>query len=227
MSKNREVWRNLVAIEGIDGSGTTTLLNSLKSSLAGGKIWFGAEPTEGSVGRVIRNAISGRSPVTPRTLALLFAADRCEHIYGGGGIREGLDSGNIYITDRYLFSSLAYQSLFVDWNWVDQLNSEYPLPSHMIYLKIPMEHALRRISMRGERDIFETEELQRRVSEGYERSIGKYRDSGTKFLEIDSRKSPKEICQAGLDFISELLRQTDHLGSRRIDLPHCQTEPNR
>ncbi|CAD7837652.1 Thymidylate kinase [Olavius algarvensis spirochete endosymbiont] len=204
MSKTRNIWKGLVAIEGIDGSGTTTLLSSLEKSLKGKNIRFGAEPTNGNIGEVIRDALSGRKAVTPKTLALLFAADRREHIYGGGGIQEGLDSGLIYITDRYLFSSLAYQTLSVDWHWVDQLNSEYPLPSHMVYLRIPVEHALERISARDEKDIFETAELQYKVAEGYMRSIEKYRDSGIKILEIDSRGNLEETCAAVLNFIGEL-----------------------
>jgi len=204
MSKTRDIWKGLVAIEGIDGSGTTTLLNSLRESLTGRNIRFGAEPTNGSIGGVIRDALSGRNVLTPKTLALLFAADRREHIYGADGIRESLDSGYIYITDRYLFSSLAYQTLSVDWNWVDRLNFEYPLPSHMIYLKIPVEQALERISARDGKDIFETAELQHRVVESYMRSIEKYWNSGIKFLEIDYLKTPKEACAAVLNFISEL-----------------------
>lgn len=205
MNGTRDIWKGLVAIEGIDGSGTTTLLNSLEKSLTGRNIRFGAEPTRGNIGDVIRDALSGRKTVTPKTLALLFAADRREHIYGGGGIQESLDSGHIYITDRYVFSSLAYQTLFVDWHWVDRLNLEYPLPSHMIYLRIPVEHAFERISSRDGKDIFETVELQHRVVRSYMRSIEEYRDSGMKFLEIDSRGSPKEICAEVLNFIDELL----------------------
>jgi len=204
MNKSRDVWKGLVAIEGIDGSGKTTLLKSLGKALTDKNIRLGNEPTDGNIGDVIRDAISGRRAVTPETLAMLFAADRHEHIYGVGGIQEALHSGNVYITDRYLFSSLAYQTLFVGWDWVDQLNSKYPLPSHMIYLKIPVEHALERISMRGGRAILETAELQRRAIEGYRRSIDKYRDSGIKYLEIDSRKSPKEVCLEGFNFINEL-----------------------
>jgi len=204
MNTTRDVWKGLIAIEGIDGSGKTTLLNSLGKTLTDKNIRLGSEPTNGSIGDVIRNAVSGRGALIPKTLAMLFAADRHEHIYGVGGIQEALNSGNIYITDRYLFSSLAYQTLFVDWDWVDQLNSKYPLPGHMIYLKLPVEDALDRISTRGRRAILETSELQRRAVESYRQSIDKYRDSGMKYLEIDSRKSPKEVCREGFDFISEL-----------------------
>jgi len=204
MSGIRDIWKGLVAIEGIDGSGTTTLLNSLGEALAGRNIRLGAEPTGGNIGSVIRDVLSGGKAVTPKTLALLFAADRREHIYGEGGIRDSLDSGQIYITDRYLFSSLAYQTLSVDWRWVDNLNSEYPLPGHMIYLRIPVQHALKRISTRAGKDIFETAELLHGIAEGYMRSIEKYRDSGMKFLEINSLGTLREARTAVLNFIDEL-----------------------
>jgi len=204
MREVRDIWQGLIAIEGIDGSGTTTLLNLLKGNLAGRKISLGAEPTNGNIGEVIRDAISGRKTVGQKSLALLFAADRHEHIYGKGGIKESLDSGNLYITDRYLFSSLAYQSLYLDWNWIDKINFEYPLPGHMIYLEIPVEHAFKRISARDKKDIFETAELLHRIAENYRLSIEKYRDSGMKLLEIDSLMAPEESCAKVLDFIGEL-----------------------
>jgi len=113
MNSNREIWQHLVAVEGIDGAGTTTLTRNLSEALKKRNIHneTGCEPTDGPIGRIIRKALSGKQPVEPETLAMLFAADRREHLYSPRGIRQTLDSGKIYITDRYFFSSLAYQSL--------------------------------------------------------------------------------------------------------------------
>ena len=206
MNSNRELWRGLVAIEGIDGAGTTTLSRNLGVSMKKLDISFtkGCEPTDGPVGKVIRNALSGRKPVLPKTLALLFSADRREHLYNSEGIRKVLDSGRIYVTDRYFFSSLAYQSLDAEWEWVDHLNGEYPLPGHLIYLGLPVDDALKRISSRGSREIFEKADLQLKVSESYMKSIDAYRDSGMKILELDSRRKPDEVCEVAMDFLKEL-----------------------
>ena len=207
MNSNREIWQRLVAVEGIDGAGTTTLTRNLGEALARTGIPFvtGCEPTGGHIGRIIRKALSGVKPVQPKTLAMLFAADRREHLYSPGGIRDLVDSEKIYITDRYFFSSLAYQSLDAEWDWVNQLNDEYPLPGYLIYLGLPVEEAQKRISIRGETEIFDREELQHRVSASYLKSINAFRNQGMKILELDSREEVEDVCDAALNFLHELI----------------------
>jgi len=157
------------------------------------------------VGRLIRDALSGRIPLEPKALARLFIADRHEHLYGTGGIRKVLDSGAIYLTDRYFFSSLAYQTLDADWEWVDDLNADFPLPGHLIFLGIPVSDAMNRLSSRSSREIFDHSELQIRVSEAYKKSLDAYRSSEMKILELDSRNSPADLRDASLEFIGDLI----------------------
>ena len=203
MKRNREILGGLVAIEGIDGAGTTTLARNLADLLsgAGKKVTRGFEPTDGPIGRIIREGLSGRLPLAPESLALLFAADRREHLYGPDGIATLVAGGGLYITDRYFFSSLAYQSLDCPWDWVNDLNSPYPLPGHLIYLGLPVDEAMKRISGRGEQDIFETEKLQQRVAAIYDRSIEAYADSDMRVLVLDSRRPPEQISAAAAEFV--------------------------
>jgi dTMP kinase len=207
MKIDREMWDGLVAIEGIDGAGTTTLSRLLSETLKkrGRNFVCGCEPTPGPVGRLIREALAGRTPLEPKTLARLFTADRHEHLYGTDGIRKNLDSGVIYITDRYFFSSLAYQTLDADWEWVDELNADFPLPGHLIFLGIPVSDAMNRLSSRSSREIFEHTELQIRVSDAYKRSLDAYRNSGMKILELDSRNPPENLRNESLKFIEDLI----------------------
>lgn len=206
MNSNRELWTGLVAIEGIDGAGTTTLTRLLAEYFDNKTIKYTAscEPTDGDIGKIIRAALSGNAAVTPKTLALLFAADRREHLYAPGGIQSDLDSGRICISDRYFFSSLAYQSLDAEWDWVNGLNIEYPLPGHLIYLGLPVADAIKRISVRENMEIFEKEDLQHKVSESYRKSIDAYKDTGMKILELDTRETPETVRDAALDFLKDL-----------------------
>ena len=202
MKRNREILKGLVAIEGIDGAGTTTLARNLADLLAesGQNVVRGCEPTDGPIGRIIREGLSGRLPLAPESMALLFAADRREHLFGPDGISSAAADG-YYITDRYLFSSLAYQSLDCSWEWVNELNSPYPLPEYLIYLGLPVDEAMRRISGRDEQDIFETESLQQRVADIYERSIEAYAGSEMRVLTLDSRRTPGDISSAAAEFV--------------------------
>ena len=108
------VLSNFVVLEGIDGSGTTSQLRLLKEKFAledkGNSVVFTQEPTSGSIGILIRSALQGSSVFAPETMTRLFAADRCEHLYGKEGIKAALTAGKAVFSDRYLFSSLAYQT---------------------------------------------------------------------------------------------------------------------
>jgi len=90
------ILHNFIVFEGIDGSGTSTQLGILKKKL-GDKIFATAEPTELPTGLFLRRMLKGEFPVDERTAAFLFAADRCEHIYGKGGITEHVQNGKIAV----------------------------------------------------------------------------------------------------------------------------------
>ena len=207
MKRNRAVWDSFVAIEGIDGAGTTTLSKLLGDELARRNVLHtrGCEPTDGPIGKLIREGLSGRIPMSHETLALLFSADRREHLFGPEGIKSDVAAGRIAITDRYFFSSLAYQTLHADWDWVDFINTDYPLPGYLIYLSLPVEDAQKRISTRNLKEIYEEISLQLQVAEGYRKSIDTYRDSGMHILELDSREPADALCNESMKFLSELL----------------------
>lgn len=206
MNRNRELWRSLIAVEGIDGAGTTTLSALLGDVFTrrGVKHRIGCEPTDGEIGRLIRRGLSGSPALRPETMALLFSADRREHLFAEDGIASVIRSGGIYVTDRYLFSSLAYQSLEAPWDWVEGLNADYPLPGYLIYLSLPVDEAMGRLEGRESRDIYETAELQQRVSEGYRRALNRWGECGMKVLELDSRRPPDALLGDSLGFLGDL-----------------------
>ena len=102
-----------VVYEGIDGSGTTTQAARLASYLRGRgvPVCETSEPTRGPFGAVIRQALEGRLEVDERALAVAFAADRYDHLFSTDrGIVDRLKAGTWVICDRYVLSSLVYQT---------------------------------------------------------------------------------------------------------------------
>ena len=187
--------KKFVALEGIDGAGTTTQLKRIAAECGreGMRCYPTCEPTETESGRLIRKVLSGEIAVKPQTLARMFVADRYEHLYGEGGVISHLLSGEMVVTDRYLFSSLAYQSVECGWEDVYELNKYFPLPELLIYLKIPVEVGEFRASRRENREIFENNDFQRRVLRMYERAIDAHHGLGMEIMVLDGTQSEDAV----------------------------------
>lgn len=99
-----------ISFEGIDGVGKTTQVEALKDYLQslGREVVVTREPGGTSLGKSLREILLHGSFVSTRTEALLFAADRAQHV--AEVILPALNRGAVVITDRYIDSSLAYQS---------------------------------------------------------------------------------------------------------------------
>ena len=195
MNEKPEVLKNFIVLEGLDGSGTTTQMKMLKKELAGKDVpvFTTCEPSPLPTGRLIRKILRKELSVEPETLARLFSADRHEHLYGSGGIISHLEKGELVITDRYLFSSLAYQSLGCGFEHVLELNP-FPLPEYLVYVKLSPEVCQSRMKNRSQQELFEAERIQLQIIENYERGMNLYSDSGMKTVVIDGTGSPAQIC---------------------------------
>ena len=160
-----------IVFEGLDGSGTTTQTRLFTEKLTslGVPVWATAEPvSESPTGRLIRTVLRGEESVTPETLAYLYAADRHEHLYGKDGVIEHLEAGDTVICDRYKFSSLAYQSVNCNPEFVEALNKDFPNPDILFYLNTPVETCMKRIADRKSTpEIFEKENFLQKVSCNY------------------------------------------------------------
>ena len=159
-----------IVLEGPDGAGTTTQARALSAALSarGRQVHVTAEPSTGPIGKHIRALLGADKPTGDgwRTLALLFAADRLHHVQHE--IEPKLAAGVDVISDRYVLSSLVYQSLNVELDWVATLN-QYARPADLtLVVDIDPEEAARRRSARaGAEEIFDAIDQQRRVREGY------------------------------------------------------------
>ena len=188
--------KNFIVLEGLDGCGTTTQTALLVKKLEekGIPSMSTNEPTKGSIGQFIRLILQCKENVDPFTLALLFSADRNEHVYGRDGIAQQAAAGKMVICDRYLFSSLAYQSLFMDFETVAGLNQFYPLPEYLFYIDLSPEECQKRMAARGEEaELFEKLELQKKIEANYKKSLALLSDTEMKTVVIDGRGSKQDI----------------------------------
>lgn len=191
--------KNFIVFEGIDGAGTTTQIKLLAEKLGQEKVWQTAEPTDKETGKFLRKMLKGDFAVSEKTASYLFAADRCEHIFGKNGILEQTEKGKIVLSDRYFFSSLAYQSVTCGKELPELLNSPFPLPEILFYFKIDPEISLSRVESRGEaKEIYEKIDFQKKTASLYDAVMQEYKGAkgaGMKLIEVDASKSIQEISE--------------------------------
>lgn len=187
-----EILNNFIVFEGLDGAGTTTqsrLITERKS-----KSHFTFEPTDGHIGRFIRKVLAKDFKLTAHSLAHLFTADRSEHLHGPGGIIELCQKGESVICDRYLYSSIAYQSLNLDFAEVVEMNRPFPHPEHLFFIDTPVDICLERIGSRNEeRELFEKKELLVEIQKNYYRLIEYFQKMGLNIHILDGTKSIDEL----------------------------------
>lgn len=192
------VLKNFIVFEGIDGAGTSTQIKKLVDN-APEKYIATAEPTSGPTGKFLRRMLSGEFQVDEKTNAYLFAADRCEHIFGKGGVKELCESGKTVVSDRYFFSSLAYQSVSCGLELPQLLNSPFPLPEYLFFFYINPEISLARVNARNEsKEIYENIEAQKKIAALYEKVISMYEQNPAlreemKIIRIDASKTIEEV----------------------------------
>ncbi len=161
-----------ICIEGLDGSGKTTQANLLAEKLQKtNKVFCTAEPSNGKIGTFIREGClyeEKRLPIEAE--ALLFAADRIEHVQNE--VAPALAEDKIVICDRYIFSSLAYQgSTGLSLDWIKTINARTLQPDFSIFIDVPPERVLERLQRK--KSVMETLETQQKVREIYLKFVDK------------------------------------------------------
>jgi len=139
-----------IAFEGLDGSGKTTQMNALRDKLLKRKIKCRdeREPSDGIIGLIARGAIKKKISISAHAMALLFAADRYEHVIND--IKPYIDKGVHVLTDRFLFSNFAYQGLtssFEDLYNYNKETIELLMPDLTIFVDVDPRVSLNRIGV--------------------------------------------------------------------------------
>lgn len=195
-----------IVLEGIDGSGKGTQLALLAERLraTGQRVWLTREPTDGAIGRLIREGLTGAAQLDEATIALLFAADRLAHIET---IRQHLNAGEIVLCDRYVLSSLAYNSQSLTLEWILQLNSEADKRLHpdlTLYFDLNEQLAMQRIDARGDaHERYETQRQLYQVREMY-RMLAEVRIADN-VVTIDAKETPERIAEQAWQAVQTIL----------------------
>ncbi|MGC4086462.1 MAG: dTMP kinase [Polyangiaceae bacterium] len=207
-----------IVLEGVDGCGSTTQTRRVVEALRerGHHAYATCEPSDGPVGALIRSALEKRLQApdgTPRrldwaTLALLFAADRLDHV--ASFIEPKLAAGAVVVSDRYTLSSVVYQSVTAPpgvsdaVRWIEELNRAARLPDLTIVLDVSVEVAAERRRARGgPEELFDALSTQRRLSSGY--AEGEKLAPGQRVVHASGEGSAEQVSERLLSLILPLL----------------------
>jgi len=198
-----------IVFEGIDGSGTTTQLNRLLKFCSDHKIKaIGTqEPTSSPIGLLIREFLSRKEEFAEETIIRLFATDRCQHVYGKDGVIKNIEEGFLVCSDRYLFSSLAYQGFGDKKEIVVKENEDFPLPAILFFLDIEPSKALLRIEKRGiEKELYENINFLTKVRKNYLEIIEFYRNHHPemKIFILDATEKEEDIAKIIKNIVGEI-----------------------
>jgi dTMP kinase len=163
MSSQTQSSGKLIVFEGMDGCGKSTHAKLLSAWITkkGLAVLHTKEPSKGGIGLLLRKYL--KKGVPPLVDALLFTADRAEHVESE--IKPALSEGKIVICERYIYSTIAYQAAQgLDWKWLEELNSFAPKPDAVILLDMRPDIAHKRTSTKEK---FETAGFLTKVRQNY------------------------------------------------------------
>jgi len=191
-----------ICVEGLDGCGKTTqaklLVRRLKKDY---DAVYTAEPSNGEVGKLIKRYYLHADKRGPAVVeALLFAADRFEHLKSE--VLPALDDGKLVVSDRYAYSSLAYQGaagLYLE--WIEKINEYAIHPDLALFIDVEPETVIRRLKRK--KSVMENLETQLKVREIYIKFVGK---SG--LVRIDGNRSKMEVAKEIITTVKDFLKES-------------------
>lgn len=157
----------LIAVEGIDAAGSSSLVGNLTKLMneQGLKTFATKEPTDNLIGGLIRGALTHEWSPSPRTLQQLFVADRSHHL--DRMILPSLLRGHHVISDRYVWSTMAFGSINLELVELERMNDAYPVADLTFLVDAWVETTQSRLDQRDHQELFEKKSFQEMVREKY------------------------------------------------------------
>ena len=200
-----------ISLEGSEGAGKSTLIDSLKKFFKKNKIefLFTREPGATTEGQILREILLDKSiEIDPYTETFLLVADRLLHT--NKIVIPALAKDINVLSDRYIDSTYAYQGAGrgISQEYLDQIIEplNLPMPELTIYLDLPVEEGLKRAKYRDELDRFEEEDIKffERIRSFY---LEQAKKNPNRFLIVDSSKDKEEVFEISKNLILKKLNE--------------------
>ena len=178
-----------ICIEGLDGSGKTTQTKLITQKLRKShNAVYTTEPSHGKIGTFIRNSyLYCEKRLSSVIEALLFAAERIEHVETE--VLPALHQGKLVISDRYIYSSLAYQGAAgLSLEWIEKINEQALKPDLAVFIDVDPKIVMSRL--KPKKSVMENMETQRKVREIYLKFVEK-----GSLTRINGDKSKNEVAK--------------------------------
>jgi dTMP kinase len=179
-----------ICIEGLDGCGKTTQAKLLAKKLGKShKAVYTTEPSRGKIGTYIRSSyLYGEKRLSSVIEALLFAADRIEHVETE--VLPALKQGKLVISDRYVYSSLAYQGAAgLSLEWIEKVNEHALQPDFAVFIDVDPKTVMSRL--KPKRSVMENMETLQKVRDVYLKFVAK-----GELVRLDGNRAKDEVAEA-------------------------------
>jgi len=201
----------LITLEGIDGSGKSSLHAALKELLADLDPVFTREPGATWVGESVRRAIAEQ--IDPVTEATLFVADHAAHL--AKVVRPALAEGRLVISDRYSDSRFAYQSVTLQGivphpeQWLRAMHNGWTItPDKTFLCVLPVDDALTRLKPDNQREHFEKRETLEKVQNNY---LAYAKNEPGRFVVVDAMLPQETVAR----FVADAIRMMVAEGKKK------------
>jgi dTMP kinase len=190
-----------ICIEGLDGCGKTTQAKLfVKKWRKSHNAVYTAEPSHGKIGTYIRKSyLYGEKRLSIALEALLFAADRIEHLENE--VIPALNKGRLVISDRYVFSSLAYQGAAgLSLDWIEKINEHALKPDLAVFVDVDLETVMGRL--KAKKSVMENTETLKKARDIYLKFVAR-----GELIRIDGNHGKAEVAEALVDAVLKFLKQ--------------------